>query len=180
MRLPLMMLAICLGTVLSANAQVADPAQPPAQAVASDPLSEQLQPDPSLTPRQVVQIQLAALRNNDAKDAGIAVVFRFASPANRAQTGPVARFANMIKSGPYALMLDYESAVFDQTQIAGDKAEQRVVLISPQRKLGFSFVLSRQTDAPYKDCWMTELVGVVPIGGTMAMAPPNQALAQLR
>lgn len=132
-------------------------------------LSDTLQPSPELSPKQVVEIQLEALRNNDADDKGIEVVFRFASPANRAQTGPLPRFAKMLKSGAYALMLNYESVIFDDTSVAGDKAEQRVVLINKQQKLGYSFVMSRQNVAPYQDCWMTELVGVVQIGGAMAL-----------
>ena len=63
-----------------------------APAASADPLAEDLVPDPALTPEQVVRIQLEALRNNDAGDRGIAVAFRFASPGNRQNTGPLPRF----------------------------------------------------------------------------------------
>lgn len=131
-------------------------------------LSDALQPHPSLSPRQVVEIQLEALRHNDDDDTGIEVVFRFASPANRMQTGPLERFKRMIHGGAYALMLNFESVVYDEPEVAGDMARQRVVLVSREKTLGYYFILSRQMEAPYKDCWMTEMVGVVPIGGTMA------------
>ena len=131
-------------------------------------LSDALQPHPSLTPRQVVEIQLEALRRNGEGDKGIEVVFRFASPANRMQTGPLERFKRMIKGGPYALMLNFESVVYDEPEVAGDMARQRVVLVSREQTLGYYFMLSRQMEEPFKDCWMTEMVGVVPIDGTMA------------
>ena len=136
-------------------------------------LSESLVPTPEFTPQEVVEIQLEALRNNDAADNGIAVVYRFASPTNRAQTGPLLRFANMIKRGPYALMLNYESLEFDEAEIVGNQARVRVVLVNQYQKLGYFFILTRQTEAPYKDCWMTDIVGVVQIGGTLALAPAS-------
>lgn len=131
-------------------------------------LSDALQPHHSLTPRQVVEIQLEALKRNGEGDKGIEVVFRFASPANRMQTGPLERFKRMIKGGAYALMLNFESVVYDEPEVAGDMARQRVVLVSREQTLGYYFMLSRQMEPPFKDCWMTEMVGVVPIGGTMA------------
>ena len=45
-------------------------------------------PSPGYSPGEVVQILVEALRENDADDSGIAVVFRFASPENRSVTGP--------------------------------------------------------------------------------------------
>ena len=42
----------------------------------------QTEPDPSLSPQDVVSIQIEALRNNDTpyEDRGIEVTFNFASP----------------------------------------------------------------------------------------------------
>ena len=61
------------------------------------PLSEALAPRPELSPEEVIRIQLEALRHNDEQDRGIEVAFRFASPANRASTGPLPRFIRMIE-----------------------------------------------------------------------------------
>ena len=133
-------------------------------------LSEALVPTPALTPLEVVEIQLEAMRNNDAQDKGISVVYRFASPQNRSQTGPLLRFAQMLKQGPYALMLNYDSVVFDDAEIVGNRARVRVVLFNQRQKLGFYFILSRQQEEPYKNCWMTDMVGIVQIGGAMASA----------
>lgn len=55
-------------------------------------------PNPSLTPYEVLSIQVWALRYDDGTDDGIASCFRFASPANRSSTGPVGRFGRMIRS----------------------------------------------------------------------------------
>jgi hypothetical protein len=58
-------------------------------------------PDPALSPAEVVEIQLTALQANDAPqtDAGIAQIWVFAHPDNKRMTGPLPRFAQMIK-GP--------------------------------------------------------------------------------
>ena len=68
-------------------------------------LDDQLSPSSKLTPAQVVHIQLEALRLNDARNRGIELAFRFASPDNKLQTGPLARFISMMQEGPYSLML---------------------------------------------------------------------------
>lgn len=132
----------------------------------SDPLSGALQPSPGLSPEQVVRVQLEALRRNDVDDLGIAVAFRFASPDNKRVTGPLPRFARMIKDGPYALMLNYLDASFAPVRVAGDEAAQRVVLIGPDQAVTYIFYLSRQTQGgPLKDCWMTDGVAIVPTPG---------------
>ena len=59
----------------------------------------QTEPDPSLSPRDVVSIQIEALRNNDTpyENRGIEVAFNFASPTNKRITGPIERFAVMVR-----------------------------------------------------------------------------------
>ena len=78
-----------------------------AQRIAAPDATE---PDPSLTPGQVIAIQLKALRSNRdmADDGGIAITFNFASPANRRMTGPLARFVQMLKNPLYTIMLDFD------------------------------------------------------------------------
>ena len=123
-----------------------------------DPVSDALVPDPVLTPGEVVRIQLEALRHNDGQDRGIAVTFRFASPANRANTGPFPRFAAMIKNGPYALMLDFREARYGPVEIVAKLARQRVTLTGAGGRMTYWFYLSRQVTPPYVDCWMTDAV----------------------
>ncbi len=123
-----------------------------------DPLSDALVPEPALKPGEVVRIQLEALRHNDGHDRGIAVAFRFASPANRANTGPFPRFAAMIRNGPYALMLDFREARYGPVEIVAKRARQRVTLTGAGGRMTYWFYLSRQAKPPYVDCWMTDAV----------------------
>lgn len=132
------------------------------------PLGEALVPDPALSPADVIRIQLEALRNNDEQDRGIAVAFRFASPANRANTGPLARFIPMIKQGPYALMLDFRDATYGPVETVADRARQRVTLTGARETMTYWFHLSRQSEPPYVDCWMTDSVFIEPSPGRVA------------
>lgn len=134
----------------------------------SDPLSEALMPSPALSPEDVVRIQLEALRRNDLQNRGIAVAFRFASPANRANTGPLERFVSMIRNGPYALMLRFRAASYGPVESRGFRARQRVTLADAGRSVTYWFYLSRQSEEPYIDCWMTDAVYVEPFAGQSA------------
>jgi hypothetical protein len=121
------------------------------------------EPHPGFTPAQVVRIQLSALRRNGPDDAGIAACFRFASPANQQQTGPLERFARLIADGPYSIMLRYQSIRYGQLRIDGDSAEQAVILVDHDgTPAAFLFTLSRQIDPPYVGCWMTDSVSQLP------------------
>ena len=135
-----------------------------------NPLSDTLVPEPTLSPRDVVRIQLEALRHNDEQDRGIAVAFRFASPANRANTGPLPRFIAMIKEGPYALMLDFVDASYGPVETVADRARQPVMLTGPGSSITYWFYLSRQAVPPYVDCWMTDAVYIAQSAGQVAWA----------
>ena len=134
----------------------------------ANPLSDALVPAPALSPGDVVRIQLEALRHNDRHDRGIEVAFRFASPANRANTGPLERFVSMIRNGPYALMLGFRAASYGPVESRGVRARQRVTLVDAGRSITYWFYLSRQSEAPYIDCWMTDAVYVEPFAGQSA------------
>lgn len=121
-------------------------------------------PNPALDPAAVVRIQLDALAHVDrpVRNAGLAIVFSFASPGNQAQTGPLDKFVGMIRRG-YPDMLNHRSATLVKTKIDGDQALQGVEIID---RAGLAhhyvFILSRQHDAPFKDCWMTDGVIIAP------------------
>ena len=118
------------------------------------------EPGPAWTPAEVVRIQLEALRANGADDAGIATCFAFASPGNRRVTGPLARFARMIRQGPYALMLRYRDAEFHPVEVGSCVALQRVTLLDATMAVTYVFVLSRQGETACAECcpgcWMTD------------------------
>jgi hypothetical protein len=116
-------------------------------------------PIPELSPDQVVKIQLKALRENDrlGEDSGIEGAYNFASPANREFTGPLERFARMVRNPLYSPMLNHKSARFEPVRIFGDQAEQRVTLIDANgQEAVYLFQLSRQFDNGYMGCWMTD------------------------
>lgn len=117
-------------------------------------------PSPGLSPSDVVRIQLDALQHNDTPepDAGIAVVYRFSSPGNRAQTGPLPRFSEMIRSG-YPEMLNHREAHLPPPLIQDGEAIQPVEVVGRDgAAYRYLFILSRQTEPPYTGCWMTDSV----------------------
>lgn len=67
----------------------------------------------------MVKIQLRTLRGNDETNTGIAIAYTFASPENKASTGPLSRFIHMIKAGPCRLMLEFEHSGYMPVAVAG-------------------------------------------------------------
>ena len=124
------------------------------------------QPNPSLSVREVVQLQLDALRSVDQpfKDAGFAVVYNFSSPENREQTGPLPRFAQMVREG-FGEMVNHRSANLPATVQQAEQALQPVELTSfSGRSYRYVFILRRQLEGEYAGCWMTD--GVIPQDGS--------------
>ncbi len=121
----------------------------------------QTEPDPSLSPQDVVSIQIEALRNNDSpyENRGVEVTFNFASPANKRITGPLDRFEVMVRSPTYGPMIDHRSASFENLSVEGDSARIDVILRSKEGLyLGYRFFLSRQHGNRYEGSWMTDTV----------------------
>ena len=118
-------------------------------------------PTPSLTPQDVVRIQLGALADNDRPyaDAGIELTFRFASPKNKRMTGPLQRFIHIVRNPVYAPMIDHLRAEFGATDIIGARALVSVVLTaSDLSQAAYVFSLSQQQGGEYDRCWMTDSV----------------------
>jgi hypothetical protein len=125
---------------------------------------EFLTPSTQFTPQQVVKIVVDALGSNGAteSDAGIATVYRFASPGNRSNTGPLPRFTSMIKRG-FPEMLDHAGSRYDAMEVTGNTAVQAVWLTTLSgHEVGYAFQVGKQTSGQYKDMWMTE--AVIPLG----------------
>ena len=121
----------------------------------------QTEPDPSLSPQDVVSIQVEALENNDIpyENRGIEVTFNFASPANKRMTGPLERFAAMVRNATYGPMIDHRSAAYEGLVVEGNSARIDVILTSKEGiYLGYRFFLSRQQGNEYKGSWMTDAV----------------------
>jgi hypothetical protein len=123
-------------------------------------------PDPSLDPNDVVQIQLEAFRNNDTPEpnSGIRRAFAFASPENREFTGPVDEFIDLLHDPRYRDLLNFQDVEYGPVDSVEDTAVQPVMVVNQAGDPVVSmFALSRQTEPPYEDCWMTD--------GVMRMSP---------
>ncbi len=121
----------------------------------------QTEPVPSLSPRDVVSIQIEALRNNDTpyENRGVEVTFNFASPANKRMTGPLERFKVMVRNPIFGPMIDHRSAKYENLVVEDDSARIDVILISKEGVyLGYRFFLSRQHGNRYEGSWMTDAV----------------------
>lgn len=130
-------------------------------------------PNTELTPSEVVQIVIDALKSNDPtnNDDGIATVFEFASPGNKSVTGPLQRFTDMIKGG-FGDMLNHVKSEFGEIDIKDKTALQAVWLTSADgSETGYVFQLGKQTTGEYENMWMTE--SVWPIGVRM---PQGQSI----
>lgn len=116
-------------------------------------------PSPDLTPAEVVRIQLKALRHNKPSNDGIALTYGFASPANKAATGPLERFVGMLTSAPYDRLLNHREVRVSPVTTVGTKAHQILWVTDVSgEQVGYVWVLARQSDGRYKDCWMTDAV----------------------
>jgi hypothetical protein len=116
-------------------------------------------PSPELLPEEVVKIQMQALWENDDADEGIQIAFNFSSPDNKAQTGPLNRFKELVKNPLYEPMLNFQFYYVADMAIDNDWAQQLVLIMDKMgNQVIFLFTLSRQIRTPYQGCWMTDSV----------------------
>lgn len=144
----------------------AAPSAAPSDATSLVPADSLPEPDSSLSPKAVVRLQVEALGANDTprEDAGIEAAFNFASPANKRATGPLRRFRTLFETPAYRPMIDHRGATYSDARVDGDAAQVGVILVTPDgRRAGYIFRLSKQSDAPYEGCWMTDGVQPVPL-----------------
>ena len=127
----------------------------------SPPTNHLPEPQLNLKPDDVVRIVVDALANNDIPytDAGIATTFNFASPANKANTGPLEKFTVMVKGPGYGLMVDHVSSEFSEVVYKDAMAYQIVKLVTRQgSEAVYAFRLSKQNEGNYQGMWMTDAV----------------------
>ena len=124
--------------------------------------ADMIKPDPSISPKEVISIQLIALQNNDLpfNDAGIEQTWEFAHPDNRAFTGPLDNFIRMLKNPSYVMMIDHLEHKIITVQEQEMNSYYFVELIdSNGKKFGFEWTVEKvNQNGEFKDCWMT--VGV--------------------
>jgi hypothetical protein len=129
------------------------------QELAGLDLSRVVFPHPQLSPEEVVRLQLAGLGDAQADGVGILQCFCLASPGNRVVTGPLERFGQMVRNEPYRCMTRPRALLIGQPQYGDDVARLLVTIIDDEHHVrAFAFVLSKQKEKPFQDCWMTEAV----------------------
>jgi len=122
-------------------------------------------PSLDLSPEDVLSIQLKALsdaENNPTTNSGIARVWAFAHPSNRAVTGPLPRFRLMLQSPNYRALVGHRSHHMKQVSLTVDKAHYVVRITSGNgADFGYSWHLGRVANGQYKGMWMTTSVALV-------------------
>ncbi len=125
-------------------------------------LAELLKPTPDINPEEVVKIQLSSLMNNDEPylNAGIEQTWEFAHPSNRAFTGPIQRFIQMMYAPSYAVMLYHKKHDIIEVKLDKNIAYFFIELTTIDGKMfGFKWTLEKvKEEGGFKDCWMTTAV----------------------
>ena len=134
--------------------------------------AELINPNSSIKPKQVIEIQLLGLMKNDNffEDSGIQQTWNFAHPENKKNTGPLPNFVQMIKSRSYQMLINHISHTITEVG-SGDKWAQFEVIILDQDKIyhKFNWQVEKFTmDGPLKDCWLTTMVSSpIPLGSSI-------------
>lgn len=132
-------------------------------------------PRPSLSPTEVVELQLAGLADPSPDGVGILQCYCFASPGNKIVTGPLERFHQMVRSGNYQCLSRPRAVLVGEPIVQADVARVLVTVLDENwRVRAFTFVLSKQKEEPCRDCWMTDAVmASLPAGGDEPPTPPE-------
>ena len=124
--------------------------------------AEMIKPDPKISAKDVISIQLKALQINNSpfEDAGIEQTWEFAHPNNRKSTGPLNNFIRMIKNPSYSMMIDHLEHNIIPVEEKETSSYYFVELIDVNgKKYGFEWTVEKVIEnGEFKDCWMT--VGV--------------------
>ena len=125
-------------------------------------LAELQKPSPEINPEDVVKVQLSSLMNNNEPylNAGIEQTWEFAHPSNRAFTGPIQRFTQMMNAPSYSVMLDHKKHDIIEVKLDKNIAYFFIELTSTDGKIfGFKWTLEKvKEEGGFKDCWMTTAV----------------------
>ena len=121
-----------------------------------------LSPNSSISPTQVVKIQLEGLMNNDNlfKDSGIEQTWNFAHPNNKKNTGPLPNFKMMIKGNSYQMLLNHISHTITELGRSDKWAQFEVVILDKEKIYHkFNWQVEKFTlEGPLQGCWLTTVV----------------------
>ena len=118
-----------------------------------------IKPQPTLKPLDVLLIQLNSLKNNNIpyRDAGIEQTWEFAHPNNKAVTGPLSRFKQMIYSKSYEILISHESSEITILKETKNISIYKVIILSKDKKKYYYIWQVEKVlfEGDLKDCWMT-------------------------
>tara|TARA_Y100000590_G_scaffold85216_1_gene95251 strand:- start:653 stop:1114 length:462 start_codon:yes stop_codon:yes gene_type:complete len=121
-----------------------------------------IKPNSSLQPFEVLMIQLNSLKNNDSpyKDAGIEQTWEFAHPNNKAITGPLNKFKQMIYSKNYKILIRHEnSEIIILKESQGILVYKVIILTKDKKKYYYIWKVEKVLfEGKFKNCWMTASV----------------------
>ena len=140
---------------------------PSPDARADDGGSEIVMPSPALSPEDVVEIQLLGLKLTKGDSASVEMrqVWAFAHPANKAVTGPLARFARLFDLPSYRPLLGHKSHEILRLAERDDRVQLRVqVTALDGQSYIYLWIVGRAQD----NSWMTMSVSAPAAGGTQS------------
>ena len=121
-----------------------------------------IKPNSNLKPFDVLMIQLNSLKNNNNpyKDAGIEQAWEFAHPFNKASTGPLEKFKQMIYSDSYKILISHENAKSITLDETPNKYVFKVYILSKDKKKYYYIwqIEKVKQEGKLKGCWMTTVV----------------------
>jgi len=117
-----------------------------------------IKPSSNFEPSEVLTIQLNSLKNNNNpyKDAGIEQAWEFAHPFNKASTGPLERFKQMIYSDNYKILISHENSKTIILEKTPNKFVYKVYILSKdKKKYYYIWQIEKVKEGKFKNCWMT-------------------------
>ena len=118
-----------------------------------------IKPNSNLKPFDVLMIQLKSLKNNNSpyKDAGIEQTWEFAHPINKASTGPLKRFKQMIYSDSYKILISHQNNKTIILKESVNKFVYKVYVLSKEKKRYYYIwqIEKVKKEGNLKNCWMT-------------------------
>ena len=123
-----------------------------------------LKPNIKYKPRDVIKIQLSALKNNNIPyiNAGIEQTWEFAHPSNKSSTGPLSKFVLLLSGKEYNILLNHIEHRIAEVFKSEDKFIYEVTILDREKNF-FKYQWQIEkfvSDGPLKNCWMTTSVSL--------------------
>lgn len=128
--------------------------------------AKNIQPKKTLSAKEVILIQLNALKNNDQNDSGIEQTWLFAHPKNKLVTGPYPRFRIMLYDPHYQILLNHKSHSINLIQSDDKKFVYGVNVVSKDNQNFFyEWHIEKGTEENCNNCWFTSAVSYPQVKG---------------